>query len=118
MLDDAFSVRLTYSYFNQAQTHYSYVNAADSARVGIQRQRARPETDQRLSRIGGAVTFNTLPRYLAGTASLPYSLTVSYENTVSGRGGRVPQASIFRIQLRAYIRLFGGEARSRESSPQ
>jgi len=118
LLDDAFSVRLTYSYFNQAQTHYTYVNAADSARVGYSASVLDQETDQRLSRIGGAVTFNTLPRYLAGTASLPYSLTVSYENTVWGRGGRVPQASVFRIQLRAYIRLFGGEARNREPGPQ
>ena len=117
VLDDAFSVRLTYSYFNQAQTHYTYVNAADSARVGYSASVLDQETDQRLSRIGGAVTFNTMPRYLAGTASLPYSLTVSYENTVWGRGGLVPRASIFRIQLRAYIRLFGGEAKGRESGP-
>ena len=106
MLDDAFSVRLTYSYFNQGQTHYSYVNAADSARVGLSAGVLDQETDQRLSRIGGGITFSTLSRYLAGTAALPYSLTVSYENTVWGRGGRVPQASIFRIQLRAYVRLF------------
>ena len=118
LLDDAFSVRVTYSYFNQAQTHYTYVNAADSARVGYSASVLDFGTDQRLSRIGGAVTFNTLPRYLAGTASLPYSLTVSYENTVWGRGGLVPQASIFRIQLRAYIRLFGNETRSRRPGPQ
>ncbi|HVO35738.1 MAG TPA: hypothetical protein VMT21_09250 [Gemmatimonadales bacterium] len=106
MLDDAFSVRLMYSYFNQAQTHYSYVNPADSARVGMSAGVLDQDTDQKLSRIGGAVTFNTLSRYLAGTASLPYILTVSYENTVWGRGGRVPQASIFRIQLRAYLKIF------------
>jgi hypothetical protein len=107
MLDDAFSVRLTYSYFNQAATHYTYVNAADSVRVGSPASVLDAETDQRLSRIGGAVTFNTLPRWLAGTASVPYSLTVSYENTVSGSGGRVPQASMFRIQLRLFLMLFG-----------
>ena len=106
MLDDAFSVRLTYSYFNQAQTHYSYVNPADSARVGLSAGVLDQQTDQKLSRIGGAVTFNTLPRYVAGTASVPYSLTVSYENTVWGRGGQVPQASLFRIQLRMYLRIF------------
>jgi len=118
MLDDAFSVRLTYSYYNQGQTHYSYVNPADSARVGMSASVLDQETDQRLSRIGGGVTFSTLSRYVAGTASVPYSLTVSYENTVSGRGGRVPQASIFRIQLRMYVRLFGGRARSEEPSQQ
>jgi hypothetical protein len=118
MLDDAFSVRLSYSYFNQGQTHYSYVNAADSARVGMAASVLDQETDQRLSRIGGGITFSTLSRYLAGTAGLPYSVTVSYENTVWGRGGRVPQASIFRIQLRAYIRLFGGQAARQASGPQ
>jgi len=107
MLDDAFSVRLTYSYFSQAATHYTYVNAADSARVGLPASVLDEETDQRLSRIGGAVTFNTLPRWLAGTASVPYSLTVGYENTVWGRGGRVPQASMFRIQLRIFMMVFG-----------
>jgi hypothetical protein len=106
MLDDAFSLRLTYSYFNQGRTHYSYVNPADSSRVGYAASVLDQYTDQRLSRIGGAVTFNTLPRYLAGTASVPYALTVSYENTVWGRGGWVPRASILRIQLRAYISLF------------
>ncbi len=118
MLDDAFSVRLSYSYFSQGQTHYSYVSPADSARVGMSAGVLDQETDQRLSRIGGGLTFSTLSRYLAGTASLPYSLTVSYENTVSGRGGQVPQASIFRIQFRAYIRLFGGEAKSQEPVSQ
>jgi hypothetical protein len=106
MLDDAFSVRLSYSYYNQAQTHYTYVDPADSARVGMSAAVLDQQTDQKLSRIGGAVTFNTLPRYLAGTASVPYSLTVGYENTVWGRGGQVPQASLFRIQLRLYLRIF------------
>jgi hypothetical protein len=106
LLDDAFSMRLTYSYYDQGQTHYSYVDAADSARVGMSASVLDQKTEQRLSRIGGGVTFSTLSRYLAGNASLPYTVTVSYENTVSGRGGWVPQASIFRIQLRAYIKIF------------
>jgi hypothetical protein len=106
VLDDAFSVRFAYSYLNQAQTHYSYVTAADSLRVGLPASVLDQETDQRLMRIGGGVTFSTLSRYVAGNASLPYSVTVSYENTIWGRGGRVPQASIFRIQIRGYVRLF------------
>ncbi len=117
MLDDAFSVRLTYSYFNQARTHYSYVTPGDAARVGLDASVLDEGTDQRLSRIGGAVTFNTLSRYLAGTASLPYTLTVGYENTVWGRGGRVPQASVFRITLRAYVRLFGREPPRQQPQP-
>ena len=115
MLDDAFSVRLTYSYFAQAKTHYTYVNPADSARVGLSAAVLDQDTEQRMSRIGGAVTFNTVNRWLAGTASLPYTLTVSFENAVSGRGGRVPQASMFRIQLRMFLRLFG-EARPKPAA--
>jgi hypothetical protein len=106
LLDDAFSVRVTYSYLNQGPTHYSYVDPADSLRVGMSAGVLDQETAMRAMRIGGGVTFATLSRYLAGTASLPYSLTVTYESTIWGRGGRVPQESIFRIQLRAYIRLF------------
>ena len=118
MLDDAFSVRLSYSYFNQGRTHYSYVTAGDSARTGLPASVLDQETDMRLMRIGGGVTFSTLSRYLAGSAAVPYSVTVSYENTVWGRGGRVPQASIFRIQFRAYVRLFGKPASNPDSSPR
>jgi hypothetical protein len=116
-MDDAFSVRLSYSYYDQAQTHYSYVNAADSARVGLPASVLDAETQQRMSRIGGGVTFSTVDRWLAGTASIPYSLTVSYENTVWGRGGWVPQASLFRMQLRIFARLFGGEPRPAPAAP-
>jgi hypothetical protein len=105
-MDDAFSVRVDYSYFNQGATRHSYVDPADSARVGLPASVLDEGTGARLTRIGGGVTFSTLSRYEAGHASLPYSLTVTYDNTVSGRGGRVPQASLFRIQLRVYIRLF------------
>jgi hypothetical protein len=106
MMDDAFSVRAEYSYFDQGPTRHSYVDPADAARVRWPASVLDEGTGARLSRIGGGITFSTLARYQAGRASLPYSLTVTYDNTISGRGGRVPQASIFRIQLRAYVRLF------------
>jgi hypothetical protein len=106
LMDDAFSIRASYSYFDQGATRHSYVDPADEARVGLPASVLDDGTGARLSRIGGGVTFSTVTRYQAGHASLPYSLTVTYENTISGRGGRVPQASMFRIQLRAYIRLF------------
>jgi hypothetical protein len=106
LLDDAFSVRVTYSWFTQGQTHYRYVTPSDSARIGLPASVLDQQTDARLMRFGGGVTFSTLGRYATGAASLPYSVTVTYENTVWGRGGQVPQASIFRIQFRAYIQLF------------
>jgi hypothetical protein len=106
LMDDAFSVRVNYSYFNQGPTRHSYVDAADESRVRLPASVLDEGTGVRLTRIGGGLTFSTLARYEAGHASLPYSVTVSYDNTIWGRGGRVPQTGMFRIQLRAYIRLF------------
>ena len=65
------------------------------------------QTAMRWMRIGGGVTFSTLDRYSKGRASLPYSVTVSYESTIWGGGGRVPQATVFHVTLRGYVRLFG-----------
>ncbi len=112
MLDDAFSVRLLYGYFNQALTRHSYVTAGDEARVGLPASVLDEGTAMQWMRIGGGVTFSTLDRYTKGLASLPYTLTVSYENTVWGRTGRVPQTGEFRITLRAYLNLFGERAAS------
>jgi hypothetical protein len=106
LMDDAFSIRLEYGYFDQGPTRHSYVDPADETRIGLPASVLDEGTGARLSRIGGGVTFSTLQRYQQGRASLPYSLTVTYDNTVSGRGGRVAQTGMFRIQLRAYVRLF------------
>jgi hypothetical protein len=108
VMDDAFSVRVAYSYFSQGATQHSYVDAADSARVGRPASVLDQQTAVRWMRLGAGVTFSTLDRYTRGRASLPYGVTVSYENTIWGGGGRVPQISAFHIALRAYFRLFGG----------
>jgi hypothetical protein len=107
VMDDAFSVRVGYSYFSQGATQHSYVDPADSARVGMPAGVLDLETAVRWMRIGGGVTFSTLDRYTHGRAALPYSVTVSYAKTIWGGGGRVPQVSTFQIALRAYFRLFG-----------
>jgi hypothetical protein len=106
LLDDAFSMRVTYGYFDQGTTRHSYANPADSLRVLRPASVLDQETAARVMRIGAGITFSTLSRYLAHRASLPYSVTVSYANTVWGRGGRVPQLSEFRIRIRAYVRVF------------
>jgi len=105
MMDEAFSMRVAYSYYSQGSTQHSYVNSADSARVGLPASVLNQETAMRWMRIGGGVTFSTVDRYARGQASLPYSVTVSYESTTWGGGGRVPQVSAFHVNLRAYIRL-------------
>ena len=63
-------------------------------------------TAARWMRIGAAVTFSTVERYAAKRASLPYSVAVGYANTMWGRGGRVPQTSVFSILIRGYVKIF------------
>jgi hypothetical protein len=106
MLDDAFSVRVLYQYFNRGATRHSYADPADSLRVALPASVLDEGTAMRWMRVGGGVTFSTLDRYIRRQASLPYTLTVSYENTIWGRAGWVPQLSMFRITLRAYVKLF------------
>jgi len=106
MLDDAFSVRLAYGFFTQGTMKHSYVNSADELRVGLPASVLDEGTAMRWMRLGTEVTFVTTNRYAAGLASLPYSVSVGYDNTIWGSGGRVPKSSDFYINLRAYFRLF------------
>jgi len=106
MMDDAFSVRVAYSFFTQGATLHSYVNPADQTRVGLPASVLDEGTATRWMRIGGAVTFSTAERYARGRASLPYSVSVGYDNTIWGRTGRVPDESVFHINFRAYFTLF------------
>jgi hypothetical protein len=107
MLDDAFSVRVLYSFFSQGATRHSYVDPMDSVRVGFPASTLDEGTAMRWMRVGAGVTFSTIDRYTHGLASLPYTLTVSYQNTIWGRLGFVPKLSRFSVTLRAYISLFG-----------
>ncbi len=110
MLDDAFSVRILYRFFSQGATKHSYVVPADSVATGLPASVLDEGTAMQWMRIGAGVTFSTVDRFAKGLASLPYALTVSYENTIWGRMGRVPQLSEFRMTLRAYVNLFGKAA--------
>ena len=110
-VDDAFSVGVRYAYFIQGATHFAYVDAADSARVALPASVLDRETAVRWMRIGAAVTFSTLDRFAAGRASLPYTLTVGYQNTFWGRGGLTPQASLVYVTLATYFRLWGRSGR-------
>ena len=109
-IDDAFSIGVRYGLFRQSATHHTYVDAADSARVRLPASALDAETAMRWMRVGAAVTFSTLERFAAGRAALPYSLTVGYQNTVWGRGGLTPQASLMYVTLATYFRLFGEAA--------
>jgi hypothetical protein len=109
-IDDALSLGVRYAFFRQAATRYTYVDAADSARVGLAASVLDQQTAVRWMRIGAAVTFSTLERFAARRASLPYTLTVGYQNTFWGRGGRTPQASLVYVTLATYFRLLGNGA--------
>lgn len=105
-LDDAFSVGVGYHYFSQGATRFSYVDPADETRIGLPATVLEQETAVRRMRIGAGITFSTLGRYAQRRASLPYTVTASYQNTFWGKGGAVPQASAFRLAIRGYISLW------------
>lgn len=105
-LDDAFSVGVGYHYFSQGATRFSYVDPADETRIGLPATVLEQETAVRRMRMGAGITFSTLGRYSEHRASLPYTVTASYQNTFWGRGGAVPQASVFRLVIRGYVRVW------------
>lgn len=106
-LDDAFSLGIRYALFRQGAARFTYVDAADSATTGLSASVLDQETAVRWMRVGAVLTFSTLGRYAEGRASAPYTLTVGYQNTLWGRGGRTPQASLVYISLAAYVRAWG-----------
>jgi hypothetical protein len=110
LVDDAFSLGVRYAYYDQGPTHYRYVEAADSARVGLPAAVLDAETAVRWMQAGAHVTFSTLGRFAAGRASLPYTLTIGYQNTFWGRGGRTPRMSLVYLTFATYFRLFGSGA--------
>jgi len=107
-LDDVLSLGVRYAYFRQGATRFSYRDAADSARTGLPASVLDQETAVRWMRIGVGVTFSTLSRFAAGRAGLPYTITIGYQNTLWGRGGRTPQTSLVYINLATYFRVWGG----------
>ena len=106
-MDDALSFGVRYAYFRQGAARFTYVDAADSARIGLPASVLDQETAVRWMRAGAGLTFSTLRRFAAGRASLPYSVTIGYQNTLWGRGGRTPQTGLVWITLASYWRLWG-----------
>jgi len=114
-IDDAFSLGVRYALFRQGAARFTYVDPGDSARVSLSASVLDGETAVRWIRVGAAFTFSTLGRFAAGRASAPYTLTVGYQNTLWGRGGRTPQTSLVYITLAAYFRIWGsGAERARD----
>jgi hypothetical protein len=97
-----FAAGVTFGYFAQQQDRYAFLSPQDSldvvGRTGGPIAPAVLEvgTGIRLTRLGVAATFSG-PRLEGG---------FSVERTISGAGGPVPVATVFRIVLRQTILLF------------
>ena len=102
-LDETIGVGIGWHYFHQGATTWSYADPADQARIGLAADVLGEATSVSRMRIGAGVTFNTLPRFMAGRARLPYRVTWSYNSTLWGRGGQVPKAGIMRLEIQAFF---------------
>ena len=97
-----FAVGLTASYYAQEQDHYGFFNPQDSTafatRIGAPADLSVLDagTAIRQTRLGFALTYAG-PRLEGG---------FSVQQTVSGAGGLVPVATVFRIVMRQTILLF------------
>ena len=98
----SFGAGLTAGYYTQTRDRYSYRSAQDSIAVatGLGAPVAASILDAgtalRWARLGFAVTYQG--RDVEGS--------LSFEQTVSGSGGLVPVATVFRIVMRTSRRLF------------
>jgi hypothetical protein len=97
-----FAAGVTFGYYAQGQDRYAFLSPADSGvvagKVGgpVSPAILEPGTGVRVARIGLAATFSG-PRLEGG---------FSVERTISGAGGPVPVATVFRIVIRQTILLF------------
>jgi hypothetical protein len=91
-----FAAGVTVGYFTKRRDRYTFVSAADSValatRLGAPRSASVLDagTSERRLRLGFAATY-VGPRWEGA---------FSFEQTVSGVGGRIPVASVFRIVMR------------------
>jgi hypothetical protein len=97
-----FAAGLTFGYFTQQRDRYAFLSPADSQGVAtaaggpVSATVLEPGTGIRQARVGLAATFSG-PRLEGG---------FSVERTISGAGGPVPVATVFRIVMRQTILLF------------
>ena len=97
-----FAVGLTAAYFTQGRDRYAFLSPQDSVTLATQMGEPvgltvlEPGTAIRQARLGLAATYAG-PRLEGG---------FSLERTISGAGGPVPAATVFRIVMRQTIVLF------------
>jgi len=99
-----FAAGLTLGYWSRERDRYTFRTPQDSSdletRLGTTTSAAVLDggTSERWLRVGAAVTF--VGESVEGGFSV--------EQTISGSGGRVPAATVFRIVMRKSWKLFGG----------
>ncbi len=97
-----FAAGITFGYYTQGRDRYAFLSPQDSidvaGRVGgpVSAAVLEPGTGIRQARVGVAATFSG-PRLEGG---------FSVERTISGAGGLVPVATVFRIVIRESFLLF------------
>jgi hypothetical protein len=97
-----FAAGITFGYYTQGRDRYAFLSPQDSTdvagRVGgaVSTAVLEPGTGIRQARLGVAATFSG-PRLEGG---------FSVERTISGAGGPVPVATVFRIVIRQTFLLF------------
>ena len=100
-----FAAGLTLGYWSRGRDHFTFRTSQDSTdletRLGTATSAAVLDqgTSERWLRAGAAVTF--VGESVEGGFSV--------EQTISGSGGRVPAATVFRIVLRKSWKVFGSE---------
>jgi len=100
-----FAAGLTLGYWSRGRDRYTFRTPQDSSdletRLGTTTSAAVLDggTSQRWLRVGAAVTF--VGESVEGGFSV--------EQTISGSGGRVPAATVFRIVMRKSWKVFGSE---------
>lgn len=57
-------------------------------------------------RLGIGAWYRTTPRYLAGIANFPVEMSLVWQGSIAGGGGRTPASDIMTFSLRVPIRLF------------
>jgi hypothetical protein len=103
-LTEGFGVQLGYHWFHQGATTFEYTAAADTALVLLVPASILGEgTSVDRMRVSAGITYSTLPRYAAGRARLPFTVTWGYQSTIYGRGGQVRKDGAMVVQVRAYV---------------
>jgi hypothetical protein len=98
----SFAAGMTAAYYTQGRDRYAFLSPQDSVTLAtpmggpVGLTVLEPGTAIRQTRLGLAVTYSG-PRLEGG---------FSLERTVSGAGGPVPVATVFRIVMRQTILLF------------